>query len=98
MTFEKILTIFSEHLKNDENIEIIKVKKGYLHLYWDKVCKDYQAILLTTFEDLFNKLLDDVESYYQYESNISFASEDERKIFIKNLQDEYCNKFNMLNM
>lgn len=98
MTFENIIDIFSEHLKNDENIEIVKVKKGYLHLYWDKVTNDYNHTLITSFDELYESLLSDVESYYKYESKMKFSNEEERDKFIKNLQDIYYNKYkNLIN-
>lgn len=97
MTFEKIMTIFKEHLEKDENIEIIKVKKGYLHLYWDKVSKDYNVNLITTLNELFNMLLDDVSAYYKFESDLSFNSESEQEYFIKSLQEEFYNKYKHFN-
>lgn len=90
MTFEKVLAIFAEHLKNDDNVEVVKVKKGYLHLYWDKVRQDYDALLLTTLEELFKVLLDDVAGYYKFESEITFSSDEERESFVRNLQEKLC--------
>lgn len=96
MTFENILNIFSEHLKNDENIEIIRVKKGYLHLYWDEVADNYNFDLIFDLDELFNRLLEDIRSYYKFESKQSFSSEEEFENFVENLQKELHKKYNGL--
>lgn len=93
MTFEKVLGIFSKHLKNDENVEIVKVKKGYLHLYWDEVTKDYNHTLFTSVDKLYEGLFDDIESFYKYESKMKFSSEEERDKFIKSLQEKIHNEY-----
>lgn len=90
MTFEKVLAIFAEHLKNDDNVEVVKVKKGYLYLYWDKVRQNYDTLLLDTLDEVIKVLLHDVAGYYKFESEITFSSDEERESFVKNLQEKLC--------
>ncbi len=96
MTFQSILNIFSEYLENDKNIEVVKVKKGYLHLYWDEVANDYNANLISDLDELFNRLLEDIREYYKFESKKSFSSENDFENFVENLQKELQKKYNEL--
>jgi hypothetical protein len=42
LTCERILDVFQDHLEQDYETEVVKVRRGYLVLQWDERGEDYQ--------------------------------------------------------
>ena len=67
MTFEKVLEIFKEQIKLDNNMEIIKFRHGYRIFIWDNIEQDYHpnGELITSPRELFNALLYETEHFLE---------------------------------
>ena len=41
MTFEKVLEVFSDYLKEDTDVEIVKTQHGWTYMVWDDCQRDW---------------------------------------------------------
>ena len=60
LTFENVLTVFLDYLRQDLEEEVLPCRRGYVRLTWNKdsrYCVD--GILCRTPEELFDLLLED---------------------------------------
>ena len=59
------MDVFQDHLEQDDETEVVKVRRGYLVLEWDSRGGDYQFMdLCETPKQLLDCLLGAVHSYY----------------------------------
>ncbi len=68
LTFEQVLEIFKDYLAQDDEVEVVQTKRGYLRLTWAgefPFCDEGQ--LCETPEALFDVLLEDCQNYYEAE-------------------------------
>lgn len=68
LTFEQVLEIFKDYLAQDNEVEVIQTKRGYLRITWAgdfPFCDEGQ--LCETPEILFDVLLEDCQNYYEVE-------------------------------
>lgn len=68
LTYEQVFEIFREFLALDRDMEIVRTKRGYLHIVWDwnsPYCEGGR--LAQGPEDLFDPLLEDCQSHYELE-------------------------------
>lgn len=68
LTFEQVLEIFKDYLAQDNEVEVIRTKRGYLRITWAgdfPFCDEGQ--LGETPEILFDVLLEDCQNYYEVE-------------------------------
>lgn len=68
MTFEKVLGLFEDYFEKDKDLEVVKLKHGYILKYWDEEDDNYNELcdgsLHKTPEKLFDALLFQVSEYY----------------------------------
>ena len=43
MTFEKVLEVFADHLREDTDCEVIQTRHGYTVLIWDSRAQDWET-------------------------------------------------------
>jgi len=68
LTFEQVLEIFKDYLAQDNEVEVIRTKRGYLRITWAgdfPFCDEGQ--LCKTPEILFDVLLEDCQNYHEVE-------------------------------
>ena len=59
MTFEKVLNVFSDYLREDTDLEIVLTKRGYTVMCWDNTLTDWSSSdFCATPEKLRDSLLD----------------------------------------
>ena len=59
LTFEKVLGVFADYLKQDPLYEVVTTSHGYTLMAWEPERSQwYSAEVMTTPEDLMNGLLD----------------------------------------
>lgn len=64
LTFENVLTVFRDYLRQDLEEEVLPCRRGYVRLTWNKdsrYCVD--GILCRTPEELFDLLLTDYQDF-----------------------------------
>lgn len=96
LTFEKVLEIFDEYLKEDLKCEVIKTRHGYIVAIWDNTHRNYEFVdYCDTPDELKAQLLDEIESYNIYKFTLAKREKlkpNERK-FIDNELAEILAKF-----
>lgn len=67
MTFEQIMEIFKDHFEIDKDIEVVNFRHGYQIFVWGEKQNKYipDAELITTREELFESILDEIERFYE---------------------------------
>lgn len=59
LTFEKVLGVFADYLKQDQLYEVVTTSHGYTLMAWEPERRQwYSAEIMTTPEDLMGSLLD----------------------------------------
>lgn len=67
MTYEKVLSVFGDYLKQEDAYEVVKAKAGYTVLGLDRVRKDWNiARLCHTPDILMEELLYAFENHFEY--------------------------------
>ena len=64
LTFEKVVEIFEDYLEQDQSVEVLKCRQGYVCLEWGGFypwCEN--GILSKTPEELFEQLLSQYQSF-----------------------------------
>ena len=94
MTFEKVLNVFSDYLREDTDLEIVLTKRGYTVMCWDNALTDWSTSdFCATPEDLRDTLVDFYMSFTEVKitkgkRNLTSAEEQQ-------IQSE-CEKFRRL--
>ena len=66
LTFENVLDVFDDYLREDTDLEIVLTKRGYTVLCWDNALRDWSTSdFCETPEDLRDTLVDSYESFTQ---------------------------------
>ena len=66
LTFENVLNIFADYLREDTDLEIVLTKRGYTVMCWDGTLTDWSSSdFCATPEDLRDALLDFYMSFAQ---------------------------------
>ena len=64
LTYEMVLEIFADYLKQDKELEVLVSRHGYILIEWDNDHDSFcSAQLCHTPEELFDLLLDDCQIY-----------------------------------
>ena len=68
LTYEKVLEIFSDYLREDECAEVVSTHHGPALMMWEPVlCGWEQVTHCETPEKLFDALLEEYDKYYSYQ-------------------------------
>ena len=82
LTFEKVVEIFEDYLEQDQSVEVLKCRQGYVCLEWGGFypwCEN--GILSKTPEELFEQLLSQYQSFAEIQltkGRRELTEEDER--------------------
>ena len=84
LTFEKVVEIFEDYLEQDQSVEVLKCRQGYVCLEWGGFypwCEN--GILSKTPEELFEQLLSQYQSFAEIQlkkGRRELTEEDERQV------------------
>ena len=94
MTFENVLEVFGDYLREDTDLEIVLTKRGYTVMCWDNTLADWSNTdFCATPEKLRDSLLDFYMSYA--ELKMTNGQRDLTSAEKQQIQNE-CDKFRRL--
>ena len=67
LTFEKVLEIFADYLKEDPYAEVVRTRHCYALMMWDPAAHDWNDVIpCETPEELFDEILEQSDRYWSY--------------------------------
>lgn len=67
LTYEKVLEIFEDYLKEDECAEVVSTRHGHALMMWEPALHGWDEVIpCETPDELFDALLEQVKSYHSY--------------------------------
>lgn len=98
MTFEKVMEIFKNYLKEDKDIEVVKLNHGYYIFVWDSKKANYviNNQLIQSPKEMFDELYAEAKIYYEsmFKNKSTGIIEDKQKRIIdktpNDLRKEFC--------
>jgi len=77
LTYEKVLEIFADYLKEDQTAEAVSTRHGYALMMWDVVGHDWMEVYpCETPGELFDALLEEFTKFHEYKLASSQSLED----------------------
>lgn len=71
LTFEKVISVFSDYLSKDTRYEILMSSHGYTVMEWDATAQEWaDARICVTPEDMKSILLDAYAGYLEYKATL----------------------------
>lgn len=68
LTFENVLDIFEDYLKEDECAEVVSTRHGHALMMWEPAVRGWEEVIpCETPDELFAALLEQVKSYRSYQ-------------------------------
>ena len=91
LTFENVLTVFRDYLRQDPEEEVLSCRRGYVRISWNsdsRYCVD--GVLCRTPEELFDLLLQD---YWDFELIRRTRGRREATVADEKAVDELCQPY-----
>ena len=97
MSYEDVLSIFSEYLEEDSDVEALETKHGYVILTWDRHMEDWgYMVSCWTTEVLFEELLESAMTFYERGMRKMIPDRDDtaeltqdQKLQLESMKDHY---------
>ena len=95
LTFEKVMEVFSNYLKEDDECEVVVTRRGYTVMIWDTRANDWCFINhCNTPEELKSELLGNYESYLSWTMTLERRKlKDSEQELINSKSKELLKKF-----